>query len=253
MLEGAGRFAAVLARPLGLRADEADAGAVGVVVDLPRGGEEHLDVVGREEIGRAVRAVEHADLPVVGVGRAAGLRSALRRAPARRRRDAARRRRAARGRRGRRTCPRMKVLRLPRYSRHVDAAAIARYARRPRLARVPSSSSAPGCTATACQRGTGAPSSRASKSAPVSAIVGVAGEAQRRAHDRDLEARGGLRIAHQPIGQRGRPARPSDRMAARRRASSRAARDNPARWSACRHRSRRWRGGGSRSRAGTRW
>ena len=62
-------LAAVLARPLRLRADEAHAGAVGVVVHLPGGGEERLDVVGGEEIGRAVRAVEHADLPLVGVAR----------------------------------------------------------------------------------------------------------------------------------------------------------------------------------------
>ncbi len=58
-------FAAIASRPCGLRADEADAGAVGIVVDLPGGGEERLDVAGGEEIGRAVRAVEHADLPVV--------------------------------------------------------------------------------------------------------------------------------------------------------------------------------------------
>ena len=39
-------------------------------MNLPRRREEHLDVFLREEIGRAVRAVEHADLPVVRVLRA---------------------------------------------------------------------------------------------------------------------------------------------------------------------------------------
>ena len=37
-------LAAVGAGPFGVGADQADAGAVGVVVDLPRGGEEHVDV-----------------------------------------------------------------------------------------------------------------------------------------------------------------------------------------------------------------
>ena len=38
-------FAAIAARPRGLGADEADAGAVGIVVDFPGGGEEGFDVV----------------------------------------------------------------------------------------------------------------------------------------------------------------------------------------------------------------
>jgi len=62
------RFAAVAPRPFRLRADQAHAGAAGVVVHLPVGGEEHLDVGIGEEIRRAVRAVEHADFPGVGVG-----------------------------------------------------------------------------------------------------------------------------------------------------------------------------------------
>jgi hypothetical protein len=58
--------AAVGARPFGLRSDEAHAGAIGVVVDAPLGGEERLDVLGREEVRGAMRAVEHADVPEVG-------------------------------------------------------------------------------------------------------------------------------------------------------------------------------------------
>ena len=97
------RLAAVLARPCGLRPDQPHAGAVGIVVHLPRRGEEHLDVFGREEIGRAVRAVEHADLPLVGVLRREQASLACRAAMPRP--DAARRPRAARARRGRRSVP----------------------------------------------------------------------------------------------------------------------------------------------------
>ena len=59
-------FTAVLTRPLRLRADEAHAGAVRVVMHLPRREENHLDVFVREKIRRAVRAVEHAERPGVG-------------------------------------------------------------------------------------------------------------------------------------------------------------------------------------------
>ena len=52
-----------------LRADQAHAGAAGVVVHFPVGGEEGVDVAGREEVGCAMRAVEHADVPVSAVGR----------------------------------------------------------------------------------------------------------------------------------------------------------------------------------------
>ena len=58
-------FAAVAARPFRLRPDQAHPGPVGVVVDLPLRGEERLDVGVGEEVGRAVRPDEHADLPVV--------------------------------------------------------------------------------------------------------------------------------------------------------------------------------------------
>ncbi len=57
------RFAAIGPRPFRLRADQADAGAVGIVVDLPIGGEEGGDVLFGEEVRRAVRPVENADLP----------------------------------------------------------------------------------------------------------------------------------------------------------------------------------------------
>ena len=60
------RLAAILARPLRLGTDQPNPGAVGIVVHLPGRGEEHLDIVGREEIRRAVRPVEDADVPLVG-------------------------------------------------------------------------------------------------------------------------------------------------------------------------------------------
>ncbi len=62
------RFAAVGPRPLRLRADEPDAGAVRVVVNFPRRREKRGDVIVGEKVGRTVRAVEHADFPVVRVG-----------------------------------------------------------------------------------------------------------------------------------------------------------------------------------------
>src|SRR6187431_1599182 len=62
------RLASVRAGPFRFRSDEADAGAGGVVVDFPSGGEEAVDVFVEEEVGRAVRSVEHADFPIAGVG-----------------------------------------------------------------------------------------------------------------------------------------------------------------------------------------
>ena len=56
-------FAAVRARPRGLGPMRRTPVRLGVVVDLPRSREQRLDVLGREEIRRAVRAVEDADLP----------------------------------------------------------------------------------------------------------------------------------------------------------------------------------------------
>ena len=58
------RLAAVAARPFRRGADEADAGAGAVEVHLVGGREQRLDVFGGEEVRRAVRAVEDADLPV---------------------------------------------------------------------------------------------------------------------------------------------------------------------------------------------
>ena len=60
-------FAPVAPCPRGPRTDQANAGAVGVVVDLPRRREERRDVALGEEVGGAVRTVEDADLPLVGV------------------------------------------------------------------------------------------------------------------------------------------------------------------------------------------
>ena len=59
-------FAAVPPRPLGLGTDQAHAGAGGVVVNFVGGRQQDFDVGLGEEIGRAVRAVEHADLPFAG-------------------------------------------------------------------------------------------------------------------------------------------------------------------------------------------
>jgi hypothetical protein len=62
-------FAAVAAGPLGLGAYEAHAGAGGVVVNLVGRREERRDVGLGEKIGRTVRAVEDADLPLASEGR----------------------------------------------------------------------------------------------------------------------------------------------------------------------------------------
>jgi hypothetical protein len=58
-------LAAVATRPFRFRADQADAGAGGVVMHFPCGGEEGGDVFVEEEIGRGVGSVENADLPVI--------------------------------------------------------------------------------------------------------------------------------------------------------------------------------------------
>jgi len=57
------RLAAVGACPGRLRADQAHAGARAVEVHLVGGGEQSFDVVRGEEVGRAVRTVEDAELP----------------------------------------------------------------------------------------------------------------------------------------------------------------------------------------------
>ena len=58
-------FAAVAAGPLGFGADETDAGAGGVVVNFVGGREERGDVGLGEEVGRAVRAVDDAQRPIM--------------------------------------------------------------------------------------------------------------------------------------------------------------------------------------------
>jgi hypothetical protein len=63
-------LAAISTRPGGLRSDQAHARAVGLGVHLPVGVEQHLDIARGEEIRGAVRAVQHADLPMAFVGRA---------------------------------------------------------------------------------------------------------------------------------------------------------------------------------------
>ena len=59
-------LAAVAPGPLRLRADEADAGAGGVIMDLVGGAEQDGDVIRGEEIGRPVRTVKNAQLPFAG-------------------------------------------------------------------------------------------------------------------------------------------------------------------------------------------
>jgi hypothetical protein len=58
------RLAAVGARPARLGTDQADAGAGAVEVHLVAGGQQGRDVVLGEEVGRAVRAGEHAERPL---------------------------------------------------------------------------------------------------------------------------------------------------------------------------------------------
>src|SRR5690606_7882206 len=57
------RLTTVLTRPFRLRADEAHARAVAVVVDLPFRLGDRADVIVGEEIRGAVRAIEHAQRP----------------------------------------------------------------------------------------------------------------------------------------------------------------------------------------------
>ncbi len=61
-------LAAVVARPVRLGADEPYAGATRVVVHLPAGGEEGVNIRLGEEIRGSVRPVQHCYVPAVGVG-----------------------------------------------------------------------------------------------------------------------------------------------------------------------------------------
>jgi hypothetical protein len=68
---------AIGSRPARLRTDQPHAGATRVVVHFPGGGVERLDVPGREEVGRAMRSIIHADRPVVAVCGTSGRRNGL--------------------------------------------------------------------------------------------------------------------------------------------------------------------------------
>ena len=61
-------LAAVGPRPLRGGPDEADAGAIRVMMHLPFGRVQHRDVVGGEEVGIGVRTGEHVHVPVRRVG-----------------------------------------------------------------------------------------------------------------------------------------------------------------------------------------
>ncbi len=63
------RFPAVGPRPLRLRPDQTHPKPVGVVVHLPLAGEKRLHGFRRKEVGRAVRSIQHADVPRIAVGR----------------------------------------------------------------------------------------------------------------------------------------------------------------------------------------
>ena len=235
-------LAAVGARPLGLGADQADAGAAGVVVHLPVGGEERRDVVVGEEVGRAVRAVEHADL--ASCGRARGWSAGQRAAAVARRGLVATDAQHVAARSARPpwppNCPSVKVARLPRYDRHVEAAADREVgaaagpvdgAERERLARRARRPARQLGTADAVERG-----------------------AHARAGQRDHAPRGKRSVgpvtvisspARSPgcrraVGEAEATARPSAPTAARRRPSSRGGPDSPARAEGAGARAPRW-------------
>ena len=58
-------LAAIGARPFRLRPDQPHAGAAGIVVHIPGRGEEGRDIRFGEEIRRAMRAVKHAQFPIM--------------------------------------------------------------------------------------------------------------------------------------------------------------------------------------------
>src|SRR5687768_3137529 len=62
-------FTAILPSPLRLRPDEPHACTVGVVVNLPRRCEERVYIAFGKEIRSAMRSVQNADLPLVGIRR----------------------------------------------------------------------------------------------------------------------------------------------------------------------------------------
>ncbi|SVK51225.1 Uncharacterised protein [Acinetobacter baumannii] len=85
-------LAAVLPRPLGLWPRQAHPEAVGVVMHLPVGGEKGLYRFSGEKVRRAVRPVQHTDVPLVAIVRDQAVVHRLRRGD-RRRRSAGRQRR----------------------------------------------------------------------------------------------------------------------------------------------------------------
>ena len=62
-------FAAIRPRPLRLGSDQAHAGAARVVMHFPSRREKHVDVLRRKKIGRAVRTVQHANVPLASQSR----------------------------------------------------------------------------------------------------------------------------------------------------------------------------------------
>ena len=68
------RFAAVGAGPLGLRADEADAGAIGVEMDFVIGADDGVEIVAGEELRCAVWTFGDGEFPAVGEGGLVGHR-----------------------------------------------------------------------------------------------------------------------------------------------------------------------------------
>ena len=238
-------LAAVAARPRRLRADQAHAGAAGVVVHAPLGGEEDSRCRRREEVGRAVRPVEHRDLPAIVQHRDQRGRQCAR----------FRRRRLARPRvspmcstsPGAQRAPAVAAEQPQRERRaaaeiggHVDAAADREVGAAARRRAPPASAAAarprPRTPASAA---TGAPSSVAPMSAPRERDHRGVVKAQRRPDQRASRARR-RRRGCRPAGSRdGTTGRPSAPTAARRRPSSRGARVSPAPWSACRLRAPR--------------
>src|ERR1700744_1386706 len=60
-------FTSIFTCPLGLWSDETHAGAIRLIMNLPVGGEEHVNVCWSEELGFTVRPVENSDLPLACV------------------------------------------------------------------------------------------------------------------------------------------------------------------------------------------
>ena len=206
----------------GSRTDQPHAGAGRVVVHLPVGRVERVDVLGREELGRGVRPVEHAELPLPrsapGAARPAPATPVVRRSVGHRARS------TSPGRSARPPCPpkppRVNVAALPEILGHVEAAREQHVGPQPGAGDRPESSTAPA--------GYGRPASRHRRRA-VERDVGL-GAGRRTPWSRALNRRAGPSSVHSsPAAPSGLPrARlPSrnerssiGRSAGRRRASS---------------------------------